>query len=142
MSLRNWPRRRIAWMWVGALAIETIIIGVSAYQGREARAAMNRREREFASVVDTSATLPARGINPRADSARDSAMVLLGRLLADKRIQNNFAEAMRGMHKAAADAAFLAAILLFPVPLAASLVTVCWFWVRRRADLSSHESAA
>jgi len=112
---------------------------MSAYQSREIRAEMRRTERELQtsfvdSINDSKSGLVLRRTNPRADSALDSVMVLLGRVLADSGVQRSMAGAVTGVGKAAAESVVLAAILLLSLPIAASGVTLRWFWLRRRRD--------
>jgi|SRR5712664_456072 len=148
MKLLEWSGRRIATMWLAVLFIEGAIIAVSAYQSREIRADMRRTEHELEttfvdSLHDSRSGLVLRRTNPRADSALDSAMVLLGRVLSDSGVQRSFAGAVSGVGRAATDSLVLAAILLLPFPIVASGVTLRWLSVRRRRDdLPSSQSAA
>jgi Flp pilus assembly protein TadB len=132
-------------MWVVVVLIETAIIAVSSYQSRGIRAEMRRTSRELALPALDSAEAPVlKSTNPRADSARDSALVLLGRLLADSGVQRTLASAVTAAGEAARDSLILAAVLLLPLPTAASFVTLWWLWLRRRRDqdLLSNQTAA
>src|SRR5207249_1501527 len=82
--------------------------------------------------------------NPRADSALDSAKAVFGRLLADSAVQRTFAGAMTAASDAATKALIATALLLLPVPVVSSAITLRWLWVRRRPDddLLAPQSAA
>src|SRR5256885_3740912 len=69
--------------------------------------------------------------NPSADSLRDSARALVGQLLADSLMQRAARSLVDAEREAARDAIILAAVILLPVPLAASVITTRWLWLRR-----------
>ena len=140
MILGEWSARRIAAMWLAVFLIEATIIALSAYQSREIRADMRRTQGEFdtrfvESLHDTTFTgIGLRRTNPRADSAQDSAMVLLGRVLKDSSVQRNIAGAATAVGEGITRSLIWAALLLLPLPIAASCVTLFWLWLRRRRD--------
>jgi hypothetical protein len=139
MALRDWSVRRIATMWLAVFVIEAGIIAVSAYRSREIRAEMRRTDRELGtsfvdSIPDSTSGIVVRRTNPRADSVLDSAMVLLGRVIADTGVQRTIAGAATGLGRAVTKSLILAALLLLPLPISASGVTLCWLWLRGRRD--------
>ncbi len=146
MSLRQWSGRRVAGMWLIAVLIESAIIAASAYQSRAIRAEMKATSRELAvPMLDSVSQTPGlTRTNPRADSALDSAKAVLSQLLADSSVQRTFAGAVTAASEAATRALIAAALLLLPVPIAASAITLRWLWVRRRPDddLLAPQSAA
>ena len=146
MSLRQWSRRRVAGMWLVAVLIESAIIAASAYQSRAIRAEMETTSRELAvPMLDSvSQTTGLTRTDPRADSALDSAKAVFSQLLADSSVQRTFAGAVTAASDAATKALITAALLLLPVPIVVSAITLRWLWVRRRPDedLLAPQSAA
>jgi hypothetical protein len=120
-------------MWLLVLLFETAVLAFSAYQSHDIRAEMRKTSQWLDTPAFDSMTQPSAvsAPNPRADSARDSAVALLGRILADTGLQRSFSEAITGASAAATRALLFAALLLLPLPIAASVVTVRWFWLRR-----------
>ena len=116
-------------MWVIAAAIEVVVITVGA-----THPLVVGTEREGTSSVmpifDSGTPLAGSAkSSPSADYLRDSARALVGQLLAD-----SFARSLVvAEEEATRKAIILAAVILLPVPLAASAITTGWLWLRRLA---------
>ncbi len=137
MALRDWSARRIATMWLAVFVIEAGIMAVSSYRSREIRAEMRRTNRELGtsfvdSIPDSTSGFVLRRTNPRADSVLDSAMALLGRVIADTGVQQTIADGATEFGRAVTKSLILAALLLLPLPISAFGVTLRWLWLRRR----------
>jgi hypothetical protein len=121
-------------MWVIAVLVESAIIAVGIYRTRVQRA---KAESAFGAVAvtagDSGPTLVGLvRTNPRADSALDSAMAHMNQLLADSTVQAAAESVVVGLGRAVTTSLILAAIILLPIPLVASAVTVRWAWIRTR----------
>src|SRR5947208_1461082 len=134
MRLRDWSGRRVAVMWVIAAAIEVVVITVGATHplvlGTELEGTSS------VMPIFDSGTPPAGSAksNPSADSLRDSARALVGQLLADSLMQRTARSLVVAEAEAARNAIILAAVILLPVPLAASAITTRWLWLRRTSS--------
>ena len=135
MGLRDWSGRRVAVMWVIAAAVEVVVITVGATHPIVLGTELEGTSSVMPILPPDSGT-PVAGSaksNPRADSLRDSARALVGQLLADSLMQRTARSLVVAEAEAARNAIILAAVILLPVPLAASAITTRWLWLRRLA---------
>src|SRR5437588_4764030 len=129
MQLRDWSGRRVAAVWLVAAAIEVLVIAVAAMHPIVLETGLDGTSNVMR-IRDSGA--PRAGIAnavPHADSLSDSARALVGQLLADSLMQRA-ARSLVDAERAAREAIVLAAVVLLPVPLAASVITTRWLWLR------------
>ena len=131
MHLGDWSGRRVAGVWIVAAAIEVLVIAVAAMHPIVLETGLDGTSNVML-IRDSGA--PRAGIAnavPHADSLSDSARALVGQLLADSLMQRAARSLVDAEREAARDAIILAAVILLPVPLAASVITTRWLWLRR-----------